>query len=221
MSPTTSVRAARRLSLKRRRTSARYLREQERARIRHLRSRARKERDLVCKLRAQCTTPSARHLLKQALQTVDLVDRYFLSAEFLPERKASAQFSKWFDFVEQCLVNAVKTREFYETMLQRYHLTHTVLSDCAGHKLKATRQQRSRLAGSRSGNSSGAHSKVQIPRGSRARGDDEVADSQPPTADALSISVWSRAASVRGADGSNPKPSCTKAAQTPSPERRF
>jgi hypothetical protein len=219
MSPTTSVRAASRLWSKCRRASASYLSEQERARIRHLRSRARKERDVVCKLRAQCTIPSARHLLKQALQTVDLVDRYFLSAEFLPERKAPAQFSKWFDFVEQCLVNAVKTREFYETMLERYHLTDTVLSNCAVRTLKARRQQRSRLAGSRAGNSSDAHLEVQTARRSRARGDDEVADSRPPTADARSISVWSCAASVRGADGSSAKSSCAKSRSNAVPRK--
>jgi hypothetical protein len=187
MSPATSVRGASRLSSKRRSTSAGYLREQEWARTRQIRSRARKERDLVCKLHAQCTTPSARHLLKQALQMVDLVDRYFLSTEFLQERKTPAQFSKWFDFVEQCLVNVVKTREIYETMLERYYPTDAL--DSVGHPSKARRQQRSRLAGSRAGNLSGADSKVRTRKRSRLGGDDEVADPRPPTADAMSISV--------------------------------
>jgi hypothetical protein len=102
---------------------------------------------LVCKLRAQCTTPSARHLLKQALQTVDLVDRYFLSAEFLPEPKASEQFSKWFDFVEQCLVNAVKTRELYETMLERYCPTDTCFVGLRGAHVES--QVSAALAASR------------------------------------------------------------------------
>jgi hypothetical protein len=208
MSPTTSVRAARRPSSKRKRTSAGYLREQERIRIRQIRSRARKERNLVCKLRAQCATPSARHLLKQVLQTIDLVDQYFLSAEFLPEQRAPAQFAKWFDYVEQCLVNAVKTRELYETMLERYYPTDILLSDWAGQTSKARPQQRSSLAGSRAENSSGAHLKAQTARRSRARRDDDVVDPQPPTA--MSIAVWSPVASVRDAGGSSPKPSCAK-----------
>jgi hypothetical protein len=160
MSPTSSVRAARHpsetinsLSSKRRRASAGYLRDQERARIRQIRSRARRERDLVRKLHARCTVPSARHLLNQALQTINLVDRYFLSTKFLQVRKAPAQFSKWFDFVEECLETAVKKREFYEIMIERYYPTDTFLPDCAGHTAEASRQQRpafrARLAVSR------------------------------------------------------------------------
>jgi hypothetical protein len=187
MSPTTSVRAARRPSSKRNRTSAGYLREQQRVRIRQIRLRARKERNLVCKLRAQCATPSARHLLKQVLQTIDLVDQYFLSAEFLPQQRAPAQFAKWFDYVEQCLVNAVKTREFYETMLERYYPTGT---------------------GSRAENSSGAHLKAQTTRRSLASSDDKVVDSRPPTA--TSIAVWSPTEGVWDAGGSSLKPSCAK-----------
>lgn len=216
MSPSDSVRAAPHpsetmtsLSLKRRRASAGYLRDQERARIRQMRSRARKERELVCKLHVRCTAPSARHLLKQALQTIDIVDQCFLSKEFLQERKAPAQLSKWFDFVEQCLENAVKKREFYEIMLERYYPTDTPLLDCPGHTAKAARQQRSafpqpRLAGSRATNSSGAQLKVQKARRSRGRGDDDVVDSRPLTvaAQVKSMSVWSGAPSLRSAGGS-------------------
>ena len=213
MSPTTLVRAARRLSPKHRRASAGYLSEEERAQLRQMRLRSRKERDLAGKLRAKCTTPSARHLLEQALQTVELVDRYFLSTEFLQERKAPVQFSKWLDFVEQCLGSAVKKREFYETMLERYYPPDTPLPDCAGHTSKVRGQPRSRLSGSPAGNVSGAHVKVQAVRRSRSRCADEVADSRPPTADAMSISDRSRTASVRSAGGSSrsgPKPSCAK-----------
>jgi hypothetical protein len=205
MPRTTSARAARHetansLSC---RASSGYLRHQDRTRIRQIRSRARKERDLICKLHAQCTTPSAGHLLRQALQTVDLVDRYFLSTEFLQVEKAPARLSKWFEFVEECLENAVKKREFYETMLERYYPTETLWPGQA----KAGRQQRSasKLVGSRAGNSSGVHLKVQTARRPRGRGDDKVGDSRPLTiaADAMSISAWSRAAGVRSVGGSS------------------
>jgi hypothetical protein len=218
MSPTASVRAARHettnpLSSKRRQASAEYLRDQEHARIRQIRSRARKERNAVCKLQARCTTPSARHLLKQALQTLDLVDRYFLAGELLQARKAPAQLAKWFDFVEQCLESAVKKREFYETMLERYCPTETLLPDCAGHAAKSGRQQRSgaRLVGPREKCSSGGELKVQTARRSRGREDDEAIDSRPliVATDTMSISVRSRAAGVQCMGGSNrsrPKP---------------
>jgi hypothetical protein len=81
------------------------------------------------------------------------VDRYFLSTKFLQVRKAPAQFSKWFDFVEECLETAVKKREFYEIMIERYYPTDTFLPDCAGRTAEASRQQRpafrARLAVSR------------------------------------------------------------------------
>lgn len=179
MSPSDPVRAAphpsetiNSLSSKCRRASAKYLRDREHARIRQVRSRARKERELICKLHVRCAVPSARHLLKQALQTVDLVDRYFLSKDFLQERKGPAQLSKWFDFVELCLENAVKKREFYETMLERYYPTDTCLLHCSGRTARAARQPStfgSRLAGSRGENFAGAHLKVERRRRSRGR----------------------------------------------------
>jgi len=210
MSPSDLVRAAphpsvttNSLSSKRRQASAGYLLDQG-TRIRQIRSRARKERELVCKLRVRCTAPSARHLLKQALQTVDIVDRYFLSKEFLRERKAPAQLSRWFDFVEQCLEYAVKKREFYESMLERYCPTDTLLLNCQGRAAKAARQPRSAFAGatlarSQAENCSSAQLKVQTAGRSCGRGDNEVVDSRLLTvaADAISVRV-TRAYAARG-----------------------
>jgi hypothetical protein len=210
MSPSDPVRAAPHpsetissLSSKCRRASATYLRDREHARIRQIRSRARKERELICKLHVRCVAPSARHLLKQALQTVDLVDRYFLSKGFLQERKGPAQLSKWFDFVELCLENAVKKREFYETMLERYY----PLLHCSGRTARGARQQSafgSRLAGSRGETFAGGYLKVEPRRRSRGRGDGEFVDARPLSvaADAMSISPWSSDSRVRSAGGS-------------------
>jgi hypothetical protein len=105
--------------------------DKERARIQEIRSRARKERELVCKLQVECSTPGARHLLKQALDTFDLVDQFFFCREVLRERRAPAQLSRWLDYAEQCLQTAIKQREFYETMLERYHPTVALLSERA------------------------------------------------------------------------------------------
>jgi hypothetical protein len=151
------------------------------------------------------------------LQTVDIVDRYFLSKELLQERKAPAQLSKWFDFVEQCLENAVKKREFYETMLERYCPTDTVLLNCPGRAAKAVRQQRSAFAGatlarSRAENCSSAQLKGQKAGRSRGRGDDKVVDSRPLTvaADAISVRVMT-----------GPAPRCVRSRFHPSNSKRL
>jgi hypothetical protein len=101
------------------------------ARIQQIRARARKERELVRSLQLECNTPGARHLLKQALETFDLVDQFFFCREVLRERRAPAQLSRWLDYAEECLQTAVKQREFYETMLERYRSTATLLPECA------------------------------------------------------------------------------------------
>ena len=90
------------------------------ARIRQIRRRVREERKLVCELQCHCTTPSAKHFLKQALQTLDLVKNFFLSDEVLRESSAPGEFSRWLNYTEECLQTAIKQREFYEGMLEKY-----------------------------------------------------------------------------------------------------
>jgi hypothetical protein len=85
-----------------------------------MRCRVREERKLVCELQSDCTTPSARHLLKQTLQTLDLVKNFFLSEEAMREPSTCGQLSRWLNYTEECLQTAVKQREFYEEMLEKY-----------------------------------------------------------------------------------------------------
>jgi hypothetical protein len=114
-----------------RRAASMECHDKGRARIQQIRSRARNERELVRKLQVECNTPGARHLLKQALETFDLVEQFFFCREVLRERRAPAQLSRWLDYAEECLQNAIKQREFYETMLERYRLTVTLSPECA------------------------------------------------------------------------------------------
>ena len=74
----------------------------------------------MCELQSDCTTPSARHLLKQTLQTLDLVKNFFLSEDALREPSTPGQLSRWLNYTEECLRTAVKQREFYEEMLEKY-----------------------------------------------------------------------------------------------------
>ena len=172
MAPSASARSATQpyetrnsLSSKRPDASMEYPRGKERARIQKIRSRARKERESVRNLQVNCSAPSARLLLKQALQTFDLIDQFFFSKEVLRERRAPAQLSRWLDYADECLQAAVKQREFYETMLERYLLADTPLPERAGIAAKPARQQRltsraSRRAGCQSTKPSGSHLKM-------------------------------------------------------------